>query len=76
MVMVALAFRDCAHMTPDEIKISIRAQYQRLLQRDINRSAIPGLIKSRAQEGARHNGVPELWRNYMPLELLSEEIGT
>lgn len=63
-------------MTPDQIKKHIRDEYIILLNRAeaglLNKSAIYHLIKSRCLDGARHGGVVENWKMYMPDELKYE----
>ena len=61
-------------MTPSQVKEQIKQEHKRLSKladlKKINRSAIYNLIKKQAQDGARHNGIPEYWRNYIPEDCL------
>lgn len=60
-------------MEPDAIKKQIRSEYVKMVQGaqrgEINQSCIFRIIEARAREGARHGGIPECWREYMPVEL-------
>jgi len=57
-------------MTPDQCKRVINKSKENLLQLaqtgKINQSCIEGLLESQARAAARHNGIPNAWRNYMP----------
>ncbi len=59
-------------MSPAECRASIRRESEALLQRAaagrINRSCVAGIVESLCREAARHNGVPERWRDYVPDE--------
>jgi len=61
-------------MTPQEVINSINKSYEDLKQRardgNLNESAIYGMVESLARDGARHNAQPQLWREYMPNELM------
>jgi hypothetical protein len=39
---------------------------RRVARREINASVIPTLLADVARDAARHNGIPEAWRNYLP----------
>lgn len=60
-------------MTPDQVKTAIREEYARLSrvarQGRMRESAIYGIIARRCREGARHNGIPAAWADYLPEEL-------
>jgi hypothetical protein len=51
-------------MTPDECKRQIKKEYENLLQRNVRNAEV--LIEARARAAARHNGIPEYWREYLP----------
>jgi hypothetical protein len=57
-------------MTPDECKRSVEdfalLLERRVARREINASVIPTLLADVARDAARHNGIPEAWRNYLP----------
>lgn len=57
-------------MAPDETKRALKGILDSLEMRaargDINYSDIASLIEAHARIAARHNGVPELWRSYLP----------
>ena len=61
-------------MTPDQVKKSIQAECDILLDRAnkgvIRHECIYGIISSRCKEGAMHNGVPNLWMEYLPESLI------
>lgn len=59
-------------MTPGEVKLAIHREYLLLKRRGLSDSTIANIIAARCREGARHNGVPEAWRNYLPEELREE----
>lgn len=60
--------------TPDQCKRQVLQEYERLMEcvraKKINASCVYGIVKARAQEAARHGGIPDYWREYMPEELL------
>lgn len=60
-------------MTPTQCKEQIRDDYLHFMDRvregKLNESAVYGLVESRCREAARHNGVPEYWKHYLPEEL-------
>ena len=60
---------------PAEVKrlIAIEAQGMMLKFRSnkIKYDTVCRVIEARCREGARHNGVPEAWREYMPNDILT-----
>jgi len=60
-------------MSPNEIKACIVQEKLHLEARaakgEILYSCIDGLIEASAREGARHGGIPEYWREYLPKKL-------
>lgn len=63
-------------MTPDECYRAIQQEHEFLQERvrrgETNASALHGLLKSSAQDAARHCGQPERWREFMPPEMRNE----
>jgi hypothetical protein len=66
-------------MTPHEVKKSIFSLLMRMIERadrkEINRSFIYGKVEDLAREGARHCGIPECWREFMPPDTLEKIYG-
>ena len=64
-------------MTPDQVRVQIAKEYSVLKSRadkgEIRTACIYTIIESRCREGARHNGVPGYWREYLPDQLLEHE---
>ena len=60
-------------MTPDRLREIIASEYRTKIALSkygkLNESCIYGIIESRCREAARHNGVPDCWREYLPKEL-------
>jgi len=57
-------------MTPDQCKTAIKSEYNTLMamvgRGTLNETAVFGLIEPSCRNAARHNGVPNLWRMYLP----------
>ena len=60
-------------MTPEQCRKEIQSAYHLMIIRsangEINESCISGIIESRCMDAARHNGIPNSWRNYLPYEM-------
>lgn len=52
--------------TPDQCKRQIEAEWKRLKDKKNGSVGTYNIIKARAKEAARHGGIPECWRNYLP----------
>ena len=51
-------------MTPAECKAEIAKEYERMKRAGVRNPDT--IIISLCRDAARHNGVPEYWREYMP----------
>ena len=64
-------------MTPDQSKREIQRRYDLMVDRSINGEVSPGaphrVAEGMAMEAARHHGIPEAWRNFMPKNAVTTE---